>query len=178
MKYITYILLFLPFIVLGQAETVTIASTNITLEDTETGFDLTSAGKWEIQFKQDDWIKHKKTLYPVKTDRTAAVITAQAAVKTELNKYIKEALENGFYTVQGEGVGLVLSAQTSFTYIGVCFKDGEFCEIITRQNNKQYILNLYPTLTDESSAATTARANIVTQLAIIDVAADAGSFYK
>lgn len=179
MKILALLLLLtylIPSFIFG--ETVRIESRSITLEDTEPGFDLTAPGKWFVQFAQDDWEKSGKTLYPDKSDLTRAVVDAQALFKAELKVYVIAALESGSYTVQGRGAGLVLSAPIDFTYIAACFVDGEFCEIYTWQNNKQYILNLYPDLNDESSEATTARANIVTQLAIIDSAADTGGFYK
>ena len=127
---------------------------------------------------QDDWRKFDKTLYPDKTDRTQTVKDAQASFVTNLNTYIKEALENGFYTASKKGTGLVLTARTSFTYVAVCFEDGSLCEIYTRQNNKQHVIKIYPNTDDENAAATRARSSMVTQLAIIDLAAKKDSFFK
>ena len=77
MKYLTYTLLasmLVPLLGFAQGRSVAISSVNIILESVDSGFDLEASGKWFIQFSQDDWIKHGKTLYPDKTDRTRAVI--------------------------------------------------------------------------------------------------------
>ena len=177
MKYLIYILLLIPLFVFAQERQVTIPSTDIVLERTDGSFDLTAAGKWFVQFPQHDWLKHSRTLYPNKTDRTRAVSDAQAAFKVELDKYVIEAIQGGFYSQQ-TGASVILSARTIFKYIAVSFKDGEFCKVYVREKNRQYILTLFPDLDDETSAATTARANMGTQLAIIDSAANAGGFYE
>jgi len=185
MKYFLFILLlaFLFVPSLFSQQTVTIASTNITLEETES-FDLTASGKWFIQFantstaQPEVWYKLGKTLYPDISDRTQAVIDAQALVITNLNTYVKEAIESANYTAINEGTGLVLSSQTSITYDFAYFKDGKLFQICVSNDGKNCLLALYPDLTQETSAATTARANIVTQLAIIDSAANTGNHYE
>ena len=177
MKYLTLLLLLLPASVFAQERQVTIISTDIVLEQADLAFDLTSVGKWFVQFQQDDWIKHGKTLYPDKTDRTRAVSDAQDAFKVELDKYVIAALQGGFYS-QSMGTGVTLSARTVFGYIAVSFEDGDHCKVYVREKNKQYILTLFPDLDDETSAATTARTNMVTQLAIISDAAKTGNFYE
>jgi len=163
--------------VFGQERSVTIDSRAITLE-TADGMDITTAGKWFVQFKQDDWIKKNKTLYPNKSDRTRAVSDAQVAFKAELDKYVIAALNAGKFTIESRGSGLTLSARTLFNYFAVEFEDGVVCRIYIRHENKQYTFSLFDNLADETAAATTARANMVTQLAIISNAAGVGNFYE
>lgn len=163
--------------VFGQERIVTIPPMDIVLEQADGGFDLTASGTWFVQFKQDDWTKLRKTLYPIKADRTRAVSDAQAAFKSNLDAYVIEALKAGKYG-QGIGTGVTLSARTVFGYIAVSFKNGEYCRVYVRESNKQYTLSLFDNLADETAAATTARANMVTQLGIIEIAADIGNFYE
>ena len=156
---------------------VTINSRAIALEAAD-GVDITTAGKWFVQFKQDDWIKNGKTLYPNKADRTRGVSDAQIAFKAEADKYVIAALNAEKFTVEGRGTGITLSARTLFNYFAIEFQDGVLCRIYIRHENKQYTFTLFDNLADETAAATTARANMVTQLAIISTAADAGNFYE
>lgn len=163
--------------VFAQERQVTITSTDIVLEKADLAFDLTASGKWFVQFQQDDWLKHGKTLYPDKADRTRAVSDAQGAFKSQLDVYVIAALRGGFYS-QRTGTGVTLNARTVFGYIAVSFEDGEHCKIYVREKNKQYILTLFPDLNDETTAATTARTNMATQLAIVSDAAKTGNFYE
>ncbi len=180
MKYLASILLIwlmLPAIGFGQSRTVTIASTDIVLEDSDLSFDLAASGKWFIQFSQDDWLKLHKTLYPVKTDRTRAVSDAQDAVKANLDIYVIQALQGGHYT-RKKGSGVTLSARTVITYDAVSIEPGMPIKIYVRNNNKQYTLTLYPDPSDENATAITAKADLMTELGIIESAAKAGSFYE
>ena len=177
MKYIILTLALALFAwAVAAARTVTITSSTITLESAET-VDLTTAGKLFVQEPQDEWVKNGKTMYPDKTDRTAAVITAQGLFFDNLDIYVKAAIEGGFYTQAGEGSGLALTSQTTVDYIAVCMEDGVFCELYIRQNNKQYILNLYPDLSAESVTASTARADMLTQINIVIEASNTGGFW-
>ena len=162
---------------LSQSRSVVIPSMDIILE-ADAGIDLAVSGKWFIQFAQDDWVKHDTALYPVKTDRTRTVSDAQNAVKDAFDDYIVEALKGGFYSQGISGRGVTLSARTAFSYIAVDFKDGEYCRAYVRHEGQQYTINIYPDLSDENAAATTARANIVAQLNIISTAAKAGRFHE
>ena len=179
MKLLYLILLacMLPTLAFGQERSVTIDLRAVALEAAD-GMDVTTAGKWFVQFNQDDWIKKGKTLYPDKSDRTGAVADAQEAFKLELDKYVIAALNAGKFTQDSTGTGVTLSARTSFNYFAVGFEDGVSCMICVRSNNKQYDLTLFTDLRDETAAATTARANMVTELAKISTAADAGGFIK
>jgi len=169
-------LLFLPLLVFSRS--VAITSSTVTLQATEAGVDLTTAGHFFVQVDQDDWEKNGKTMYPDKTDRSAAVITAQAEFLTQADIYIKQCIESGFYTQQSEGAGLDLASQTAIDYSVICMDGDIGCELYVRQNNQQYILNLYPTLSDESTAATAARVAMIVERDIIVSASDAGSFWK
>ena len=179
MKILRLILLswMLMSFVFGQERTVIIDSRAIVLEVAD-GMDITTAGKWFVQFKQDDWIKKGKTLYPNKADRTRTVSDAQIAFKAEVDKYVIIALNLPAITVENKGTGVTLSARILFKYFAIEFKDGGLCRIYIRHENKQYTYRLFDNLADETAAATTARANMVTQLAIISTAADAGNFYE
>jgi len=189
MKLLALILLayMLPAYIFGQALTVTTTPVTITLENAEAGFDLTDSGKWFIQFGQDDWEKTigktRYILYPVedddgvKTNATQPVLDAMAAVRTEAATYIAETLQAENYTVKGSrGAGLSLSSVTTSKFNAMCFEDGIFCQLYTEENNTQYILRV--DLSGETAAATTARANIVTELGNIDGPANTGAFYR
>jgi len=179
MKILTLLLIgwMLMASVFGQERSVAIDSRAIVLE-TADGMDITTAGKWFVQFNQKDWIKNGKTLYPNKSDRTRVVSDAQAAFKAELDKYVIAALNAGKFTAEKRGTGLTLPARALFKYFAVEFEDGVLCRIYIRHENKQYTYTLFDNLADETAAATTARANMVTQLGIIENAADAGNFYE
>ena len=176
MKYLLLLSLLFASIAYGQSREVAIAPMDIVLESSE-GFDLTASGSWFIHFDRKNWTKHRVTLYPDKSKRTRTVSDAQDSFKSNLDTYVIAALQGGFYS-QGRGAGITLSAREIFTYIAVSFKDGEYCRLYVREDNKQYILELFPNLDDETVAATTARVNMVTQLAIIDTTANSGGFYE
>ena len=166
--------------VFGQERTVTINSRLIVLEASD-NIDITTAGKWFVQFAQKDWIKKGKKLYPNKSDRTRAVSDAQVAFKTELDKYVIAALNAGRgtgVTVENTGTGVTLSARTLFNYFAADFEDGVLCRIYIRYKNKEYTYRLFDNLADETAAATTARINMVAQLAIVSDAAKTGGFYE
>jgi len=184
MKYLASILLIwliLPSIGFGQALNVTTTPVTITLENAETGFDLTASGKWTVQFVQDVWKKNVNEvvykLYPDKSDRSAAVITAMEAVRSEFTSYMAETLQNGNYTAEDtRGNGLSLTSVINSLFNGACFEDGVTCELYMKINKKQYTLKV--DIGGETAAATTHRANIVTQFAIIDSASNAGDYYE
>ena len=177
MKILSLLILIylVPALIFG--ETVTIASSSITVENADT-VDLTASEKWFIHIDDDVWKKSRYTLYPTKTDRTQAVIDAQTAAKTEIATYIKECIESGNCVAQGSGKGLTLTSQTSVVYPAVKIAKSGHIFIYITDNNKNHLLALYPDQTLETAAATTARVNLMTELAIIDVAADAGDFWK
>jgi len=169
------VLAILPLFTFAAHQTIT-TTASVTVEATKS-VDLTTAGKWSIQFVQDDWVKLSHTLYPDKSDRTAAVITAQADFKTAANDYVTLALNGGFYSTKSKGAGLIRLAG-SFSYVAMDFEDGLLCKIYVRQNNKEHALVLYSDLDDESTDATKARASMVTELANISTPASADSFYR
>lgn len=177
MKQILLIWLLLPLLGFGQGRSVTIISTDIVLERVDTGFDLEAPGNWFIQFNEKRWVKLGKTLYPVKADRTRAVIDAQDAVKSNLDTYVIQAVQGGHYT-QREGSGLTLNARTIFSYIAVDIELDKPIKIYVRYKNKQYDLILYPDPADENAAATTAKANIMTELGIIELTAKTDGFFS
>lgn len=180
MKYAIALLILLPL--LTQAATVTLpAAQNVTVENPD-GVDITTVGqKWYVQDIQDEWVVAGKILYPTKDDRTQAVIDAQADLKTEFGIYLVEALVAGKdigYTVTTTGTGSILTSITSFDWQAFEFIDGTSCKVIFRDGGNECHLLLFVDLNDETTAATTARANMVTEFAIITTAADAGSFIK
>jgi hypothetical protein len=174
MKKLLLILL-LPFTTLVAEQTVTLDSAK-TITTASPTIDLTQDGGWFIHFSEDRWEKLGAKLYPDKTDRTQSVIDAQDAVKSNMNTYVKEAIENDEYTVVGDG--LDLTAITQLNYNAGCFKDGSMCDIIIRHNNKLYTIKLFPTIDNETAAATTARAAIAKNLGTIETAANTGGHYE
>lgn len=174
MKYLLLLPLFLTSIAYGQSREVSVPSMDIVLEE---GFDLTASGSWFIHFDRKNWLKHRVSVYPDKSKRTRAVSDAQDTFKSNLDAYVIAALQSGFYS-QGRGAGVTLSDRVIFKYIAVSFKDGEYCRLYVNHSDKQYILELFPDLDDETAAATIARTSMVTQLAIIDAAAKTGGFYE
>jgi len=168
----------LMYPVFGQDRSLEISAGDIALEKADL-IDITAPGKWFVQLKQDDWVKSGKTLYPDKSKRTRAVSDAQNAFKNESDSYIIAALNAGKCEARETGTGLMLSAREVFnSRIAIKFEDGISWILYIRENNKQYILSLFENLADETAAATTARANMVRELAKISTAADAGGFIK
>ena len=162
----------------SEARTITISSSTITLEVADANMDLTESGRFFVQVDQDDWEKNGKTMYPDKDDRSQAVKNAQSEFKRQADIYIKESIDNEFYTPRGKGSGLSFDPQGKINYNAICMNGDAGCELHVRQNNRPYILNLYPVLADENSAASAARANMITQRDIIIAAAQRGRFWK
>ena len=174
MKYLIYVLFWLPLFCYADRRTITIAS-SVTVESVDS-VDLAASGKWFVQFVQDDWVKLKCTLYPDESDRTQPVIDAQNAFKAACDTYVTLALDGRFYSADSKGSGIIISAG-SFNYIAVSFEDGVSFKLYVRNANKQQTIPLYPDLNDETRAATDARADMATNLAIISAAAKAGNFF-
>jgi len=163
----------------ADAETVTFSSAQ-NISSNDPAVDLTDSGKWFIQLNQDDWKKtiarKQHRLYPDKANRAQAVINDQGEVRANISVYVKEAIESGFYTVDGKG--LDLKSVNSIKVIAVRINDGIFCKAFIRPENKQYVLNLFENQNDETAAAATARNRILTKLGNIETLSNAGKFFR
>ena len=168
----------LPFYV--QAEEVSIES-DVTVGEPTHPLKVTG-GKWTIKLNRNQWKKTvdagRFVLYPNAEDKTKAVLDAEAGFKAELARYIKLALEGGFYVNANGGYEIVLQAPFDLNYHALNFCTKMPCSINTRIENREYAIKLFPNQSDETDAARVAREAMVAHLAVIETAAQDGNFFK
>jgi hypothetical protein len=150
-----------------------------TIQSPADSADITLAGKWFIRSSDNRFEKMTSEgrfkLYPNQDDRTEAIIDDQEDVFDSLDTYIKEGIQSGFFTVQGDG--LDLEAVASISYDAVCIENGAFCKFFVRYENDQHVLTLFEDQDDETAAATAARVSALTKLSNISTASNDGDFW-
>jgi len=176
MRLLSIILLFSMFASSVKAQRTVTLDASMDIKSARSTVDLTTAGQWYIQPRQDEWIKNGKTLYPDKDDRSQAAKDDQADVKAQLDIYVKEALDSKKFTIIGDG--LDLSDVSTFDYISARISKAGSIEVETRFENWTYTLKLFPDLRDETARATAARGVIDTKLNNFAGLANAGNHYE
>ena len=99
-----------------------------------------------------------------------------ATIRAKVDDYVKEAIEAGEFSIEPKGLNL--KSVSTLKWDVACLENNKVCAVIFRHNNTQYTLRAFPDQDQETTAATTARENIDTELIAIASDVQANGFHE